>query len=160
MGQEVVEAMRPGLQRRLKREVEGEVFLDGFSRGRYATDASIYQIVPAAVVVPRSTADVAAALQAAREEGLALTMRGGGTSQCGQTVNSGVVVDTSKYLNRILELDVEGRRALVEPGIVLDQLNRALKAHGLWFPIDISTASRATIGGMAGNNSCGARSLR
>ena len=156
--------MQPGLQsglgRRLAREVEGEVFLDGFSRGRYATDASIYQIMPAAVVVPRTVADVAATLAAAREEGVALTMRGGGTSQCGQTVNSGIVVDTSKHLNRILELDVEGRRALVEPGIVLDELNRALKPHGLWFPVDISTASRATIGGMAGNNSCGARSLR
>ena len=160
MGRQMVEVMRPGLERRLAREIEGEVLVDAFSRGRYASDASIYQIMPAAVVVPRSTADVAAALAAARQEGLALTMRGGGTSQCGQTVNSGLVVDTSKYLNRILELDVEGRRALVEPGIVLDELNRALKTHGLWFPVDISTASRATIGGMAGNNSCGARSLR
>ncbi|HSG95931.1 MAG TPA: FAD-linked oxidase C-terminal domain-containing protein, partial [Afifellaceae bacterium] len=139
---------------------EGEVFADAFARGRYATDASIYQIMPAAVVVPRSADDVAAALTLAREEGLALTMRGGGTSQCGQSVNSGIVVDTSIHLNRILELDMEGRRALVEPGIVLDELNRALRPHGLWFPIDISTASRATIGGMAGNNSCGARSLR
>jgi FAD/FMN-containing dehydrogenase/Fe-S oxidoreductase len=152
--------LRPGLEGRLKREVEGEVFADAFSRGRYATDASIYQIMPAAVVVPRSTADVAAALSVAREEGLALTMRGGGTSQCGQSVNSGVIVDTSKYLGRILELDVEGRRALVEPGIVLDELNRVLRPYGLWFPVDISTASRATIGGMAGNNSCGTRSLR
>ncbi len=160
MAQQAMELMRPGLQRRLAREIEGEVFADAFSRGRYATDASIYQIVPAAVVVPRSADDVAAALAAARDEGLALTMRGGGTSQCGQTVNSGLVADTSKFLNRIVELDVEGRRAVVEPGIVLDDLNRALKRHGLWFPIDISTASRATIGGMAGNNSCGARSLR
>jgi FAD/FMN-containing dehydrogenase/Fe-S oxidoreductase len=156
----MVELMQSELGRRLAREVEGEVFADAFSRGRYATDASIYQIMPAAVVVPRTVADVAAALGVAREEGLALTMRGGGTSQCGQTVNSGLVVDTSKHLNRILELDVEGRRALVEPGIVLDELNRALKPHGLWFPVDISTASRATIGGMAGNNSCGTRSLR
>jgi len=150
----------PGLGRRLAREVQGEVLVDAFSRGRYATDASIYQIMPAAIVVPRTIADVAATLAVAREEGITLTMRGGGTSQCGQTVNSGIIVDTSKYLNRILELDVEGRRALVEPGIVLEELNRALKAHGLWFPIDISTASRATIGGMAGNNSCGTRSLR
>ncbi|MGR3756765.1 MAG: FAD-binding and (Fe-S)-binding domain-containing protein, partial [Tranquillimonas sp.] len=88
------------------------------------------------------------------------TMRGGGTSQCGQTVNSGLVVDCSRHMNRVLELDVAGRRALVEPGIVLDELNRQLKPHGLWFPVDISTASRATIGGMAGNNSCGSRSLR
>ncbi|WP_206454594.1 FAD-binding and (Fe-S)-binding domain-containing protein [Aurantimonas marina] len=152
--------IRPGLSRRLSKEIAGEVLFDRFSRGRYATDASIYQIMPVGVVVARTTDDVAAALDAAREEGLPLTMRGGGTSQCGQTVNSGLVVDTSKYLNRLLELDVEGRRAVVEPGIVLDDLNRLLKPHGLWFPVDVSTASRATIGGMAGNNSCGSRSLR
>src|SRR6056297_3448931 len=145
---------------RLAREIEGEVRLDTFSRGRYATDASIYQIMPAGVVIAKSTDDVAAALDASREAGLALTMRGGGTSQCGQTVNSGLIVDCSKHLNRILELDVEGRRAVVEPGIVLDDLNRQLKPHGLWFPVDVSTASRATIGGMVGNNSCGSRSLR
>ena len=86
--------------------------------------------------------------------------RGGGTSQCGQAVNESLVVDCSRHLNRIVELDVAGRRCVVEPGIVLDDLNRALKPHGLWFPVDISTASRATIGGMAGNNSCGGRSLR
>ncbi len=154
------EMIRPGLSRRLSKEIAGEVLFDRFSRGRYATDASIYQIMPAGVVVARTTHDVAAALDAAREEGLPLTMRGGGTSQCGQTVNSGLVVDTSKYLNRLLELDVGGRRAVVEPGIVLDDLNRLLKPHGLWFPVDVSTASRATVGGMAGNNSCGSRSLR
>jgi len=86
--------------------------------------------------------------------------RGGGTSQCGQTVNHAVVIDASKHLNRLLELDVEGRRCLVEPGIVLDELNRQLRPHGLWFPVDVSTSSRATIGGMAGNNSCGGRSIR
>ena len=89
-----------------------------------------------------------------------VTPRGGGTSQCGQTVNEGIVVDFSKHLNRILSLDVENRTCVVEPGIVLDDLNRQLKKHGLWFPVDVSTASRATIGGMAGNNSCGGRSLR
>src|SRR5262249_37958679 len=85
---------------------------------------------------------------------------GGGTSQSGQTVNHSLVLDCSKYLNRIIDVDVAARRCVVEPGIVLDDLNRQLKPHGLWFPVDISTASRATIGGMAGNNSCGARSLR
>ncbi|MEF2553741.1 FAD-linked oxidase C-terminal domain-containing protein [Aurantimonas sp. A2-1-M11] len=154
------EMIRPGLSRRLEREIAGEVHFDRFNRGRYATDASIYQIMPAGVVVAKTTDDVAAALDACREEGLPLTMRGGGTSQCGQTVNSGLIVDTSKHLNKLLELDVAGRRALVEPGIVLDDLNRLLKPHGLWFPVDVSTASRATIGGMAGNNSCGSRSLR
>lgn len=145
---------------RLRREVQGEVLIDPFSRGRYATDASIYQMMPAAVVIPTCQDDVAAALDTAREAGLPITMRGGGTSQCGQTVNNGLVIDCSKHLNRILELDVEGRRAVVEPGIVLDDLNRQLKPHGLWFPVDVSTASRATIGGMVGNNSCGSRSLR
>lgn len=139
---------------------EGEVLFDVVSRGRYATDASHYQVIPAAVAVPRSAADIALALDAARSEGLPVTMRGGGTSQCGQTINTGLILDCSKYLNDIIELDVEGRRALVQPGIVLDELNRRLKPHGLWFPIDVSTGSRATIGGMTGNNSCGARSLR
>src|SRR5262249_1733258 len=92
--------------------------------------------------------------------GVSVLPRGAGTSQSGQTVNESLVIDCSKYLNRVLELDVAGRRCVVEPGIVLDELNRQLKPHGLWFPVDISTASRATIGGMAGNNSCGARSLR
>ena len=100
------------------------------------------------------------ALAIARDEGRNVTPRGGGTSQCGQTVNDGIVVDFSKHLNRILSLDVENRTCVVEPGIVLDDLNRQLKKHGLWFPVDVSTASRATIGGMAGNNSCGGRSLR
>lgn len=148
------------IQQRLSREVQGETRFDAFSRGRYATDASIYQIMPAGVILAKAPEDVLAALDAAREAGVPLTMRGGGTSQCGQTVNSGLIVDCSKYLNRILELDVAGRRAVVEPGIVLDDLNRALKPHGLWFPVDVSTASRATIGGMVGNNSCGSRSLR
>jgi FAD/FMN-containing dehydrogenase len=144
----------------LRREIRGEVLFDAFSRGRYATDASIYQIEPLGVVVPKSREDAAAAIAIAREEGVPVLPRGGGTSQCGQTVNEGLIVDTSKYLNRIVSLDVEARRCIVEPGIVLDDLNRELAKHGLWFPIDVSTASRATIGGMAGNNSCGGRSLR
>ncbi|NND48685.1 MAG: FAD-binding oxidoreductase, partial [Rhizobiales bacterium] len=151
---------QPALERRLAAEIEGEVRFDSFSRGRYATDASIYQMMPAGVVVARHEADIAAATAIAREEGMPVLARGGGTSQSGQTVNEALIIDCSKWLNRIVELDVEGRRAVVEPGIVLDELNRALKPHGLWFPVDVSTASRATIGGMAGNNSCGARSIR
>lgn len=147
-------------RKRLQTGFEGEVLFDYFSLGRYATDASHYQMIPAAVATPRTDADVAIALEAAREAGHPLTMRGGGTSQCGQTINRGLILDCSKHLNGILELDVDGRRALVQPGIVLDELNRQLKPHGLWFPVDVSTASRATIGGMAANNSCGARSLR
>jgi len=148
------------LERRLRAEMTGDVLFDGFSRGRYATDASFYQIMPSGVVVPKTMDEALRALAIARDEGVKVTPRGGGTSQCGQTVNDGLVVDLSKHLNRILSLDVEGRTCVVEPGIVLDGLNRQLKKHGLWFPVDVSTASRATIGGMAGNNSCGGRSLR
>ncbi|WP_063202998.1 FAD-binding and (Fe-S)-binding domain-containing protein [Bradyrhizobium sp. AT1] len=148
------------LAARLAREITGDVLFDRFSRGRYATDASFYQIVPSGVVVPKTMDEALRALAIARGEGVKVTPRGGGTSQCGQTVNDGLVVDLSKHLNRILSLDVEGRTCVVEPGIVLDDLNRQLKKHGLWFPVDVSTASRATIGGMAGNNSCGGRSLR
>src|SRR6476620_8097582 len=149
----------PGLERRLKAEMP-EVHFDHFTRGRYATDASHYQIVPLGVAVPRSMAEAARALAIARAEGVSVTPRGGGTSQCGQTINQSLIIDCSKHLTHLLGLDVAGRRCVVEPGIVLDELNRALKPHGLWFPVDISTASRATLGGMVGNNSCGARSLR
>jgi FAD/FMN-containing dehydrogenase/Fe-S oxidoreductase len=153
-------AQKDGLAARLAREITGDVLFDSFSRGRYATDASFYQIVPAGVVVPKTMDEALRALAIARDAGRKVTPRGGGTSQCGQTVNDGIVVDLSKHLNRILSLDVEGRTCVVEPGIVLDDLNRQLRKHGLWFPVDVSTASRATIGGMAGNNSCGGRSLR
>ena len=156
----MAETVHLGLQRRLKAELSGDVIFDRFSRGRYATDASHYQIVPVGVVAPRTIAEAERAIAIAREEGVAITARGGGTSQCGQTINSSLIVDCSKYLDRLIEVDVGGRRCVVEPGIVLDELNRRLKPHGLWFPVDISTASRATIGGMVGNNSCGARSLR
>jgi FAD/FMN-containing dehydrogenase/Fe-S oxidoreductase len=148
------------LEQRLKREITGDVLFDPFNRGRYATDASFYQIMPAGVVVPRSVDEALRALAIARDAGRIVTPRGGGTSQCGQTVNDGIVIDFSKHLNRIIALDAENRTCVVEPGIVLDDLNRQLKRHGLWFPVDVSTASRATIGGMAGNNSCGGRSLR
>ncbi len=150
----------PGLERRLQAELSGEVRFDRFSRGRYATDASHYQMMPVGVVTPRNMPEALRAIALARDEGVSILPRGGGTSQAGQTVNSSLVIDCSKYLNRVLDLDVAARRCAVEPGIVLDDLNRALKPHGLWFPVDISTASRATIGGMVGNNSCGARSLR
>src|ERR1700681_3054383 len=152
--------LAPGLERRLKAEVTGDVWFDRFTLGRYATDASHYQMMPLGVVAPRSVAEAERAIALARSEKITVLPRGGGTSQSGQTVNHSLVIDCSKYLNRIVDLDVAGRRCVVEPGIVLDDLNRQLKSHGLWFPVDISTASRATIGGMTGNNSCGARSLR
>ena len=150
----------PALAARLRGALEGEVLFDAFSRGRYATDASHYQIEPIGVVVPKTEADVLAAVEIAREEGVPLLPRGGGTSQCGQTVGRCLVLDTSKHLNRILALDPERREVTVEPGLVLDRLNARLRAEGLQFAVDISTGSRATLGGMAGNNSCGARSIR
>ena len=148
------------LEQRLRSDLTGDVFFDAFNRGRYATDASFYQIMPAGVVVPRTVDEALRTLAIVRDAGRIVTPRGGGTSQCGQTVNDGIVVDLSKHLNKIISLDVENRTCVVEPGIVLDDLNRQLRKHGLWFPVDVSTASRATIGGMAGNNSCGGRSLR
>ncbi len=145
--------------KRLRQEVAGEVYGDLFNRGRYATDASIYQMMPAGVVLPRTVNDLKITLDIAREFKMPITARGGGTSQCGQTVNSGLVIDNSRYLNELLQLDVANKRCTVQPGMVLDDLNRLLKPQGLWFPVDVSTASRATIGGMAANNSCGQRSI-
>jgi len=148
------------LAERLRKALQGEVLFDRFSRGRYATDASHYQVEPVGVVVPGSDDDVRAALQIAREEGVTLLPRGGGTSQSGQTVGRSLVIDFSKHLKRLVAVDPEARTCVVEPGIVLDDLNRQLRPTGLWFPVDVSTASRATVGGMAGNNSCGTRSIR
>ena len=150
----------PGLAARLRREIEGEVWFDPASRGRYSTDASIYQIEPIGVVAPRSTEDIEHAIAVCREAGAPVLARGAGTSQCGQTVGEAVVVDTSRHLDRVLGFDEESRRVTVQPGIVLDRLNAWLKPKGLFFPVDVSPANRATIGGMAGNNSCGSRSIR
>ena len=150
----------PALAARLRRELEGEVLFDAFARGRYSTDASIYQIEPIGVVLPRNEQDVVRAIQIAVEEGIPVLPRGGGTSQIGQTVGEALVLDTSKYLNAINSFDVAATTVSVDPGLVLDQLNRFLKPHGLFFPVDVSTGNRATLGGMAGNNSCGARSIR
>jgi FAD/FMN-containing dehydrogenase/Fe-S oxidoreductase len=150
----------PGLERRLRAAQVCGVRFDAFSRGRYSTDASHYQIMPLGVVTPRSIEEADRAIEICRAEGVPVTARGGGTSQAGQTINQSLIVDCSPHLNDIVDLDVANRRCVVQPGIVLDELNRRLKPSGLWFPVDISTASRATIGGMVGNNSCGARSLR
>ena len=148
------------LAERLRREIRGEVLFERADRGRYATDASIYQVEPIGVIVPEEIGDVAAALAIAREAGVPVLARGGGTSQCGQTVNRALVIDCSKHLRRILHVDPDARTALVEPGVVLGQLNGALRQHGLFFPVDPSTHARCTIGGMAGNNSCGSKSIR
>ena len=148
------------LARRLRNEVEGPVRFDALTRGLYATDASIYQIAPLGVVLPRTLDDVDATMAVAREEGVPVLPRGAGTSQCGQTVGRAVVIDTSRYLDRVLDVDRDARTATVESGLILEHLNRRLAPTGLFFPVDVATASRATIGGMAGNNSGGARSIR
>ncbi len=147
------------LAARLSKNTQGEVLFDAASRGRYATDASIYQIMPAGVFVPTNAEDVATAIGIARELKIPVLPRGAGTSQCGQTVGAALVIDTSKHLRRVLDVNVEARTATVEPGLVLDALNAQLKSHGLWFPVDVSTSAQATLGGMAGNNSCGSRSI-
>jgi FAD/FMN-containing dehydrogenase/Fe-S oxidoreductase len=148
------------LARKLRKELQGDVMFDVFSRGRYSTDASIYQIQPLGVTVPKSEQDVQIALQIAVDEGVPVLPRGGGTSQTGQAIGEALVMDTTKYLNRVLEFDAENKTVCVQPGVVLEQLNKFLKPHGLFFPVDVSTANRATLGGMAGNNSCGSRSIR
>ena len=147
------------LAAQLSRELEGETFFDALSRGRYSTDASMYQIQPIGVVVPRHKHDVLCAIQIAAEHGVPILPRGAGTSQAGQTVGAALVIDASKYLTAVSALEPGVRTVSVEPGIVLDTLNDVLQPHGLFFPVDVSTSSRATIGGMTGNNSVGARSL-
>ncbi|MBA2779130.1 FAD-binding and (Fe-S)-binding domain-containing protein [Billgrantia kenyensis] len=148
------------LAARLSREMEGEVLFDRASRGRYSTDASIYQVMPVGVVIPRHQQDLTAALEAARDARVAILARGAGTSQCGQTVGEALVIDTTRWLNQVVDFDAEARTVVVEPGIVLDHLNAWLKPHGLWYPVDVSTSAQCTIGGMTGNNSCGSRSIR
>ncbi|MEO8159532.1 MAG: FAD-linked oxidase C-terminal domain-containing protein [Betaproteobacteria bacterium] len=151
---------RSPLERRLRANCEGDVLFDAFSRGRYSTDASIYQIEPVGVVIPRTEEAARVALQIAAEEGVPILPRGAGTSQCGQTVGQALVIDCSKYLHEVIRIDADKREATVQPGLVLDHLNARLRAHQLWFPVDVSTSAQATLGGMTGNNSCGSRSIR
>ncbi len=139
---------------------QGEVLFDRASRGRYSTDASIYQIEPVGVVIPRDEADLGLAVDIARDAKAAILPRGAGTSQCGQTVGEALVIDCSKYLREIVGFDKNKAQVTVQPGVVLDQLNAWLKPHGLWYPVDVSTSAQCTLGGMAGNNSCGSRSIR
>ena len=144
---------------RLRRALDAEVMFDPATRGRYSTDASIYQIEPVGVVVPRNEEAARNAVVMAAEAGIPILPRGAGTSQCGQTVGAALVIDNSKHLNGLVSVDPANRLAVVQPGIVLDQLNALLRPHGLWFPVDVSTSAQATIGGMTGNNSCGSRSI-
>jgi FAD/FMN-containing dehydrogenase/Fe-S oxidoreductase len=136
-----------------------EARFDRLSRALYSTDASVYQVVPAGVLLPRSEEEVAAAVRACGRFRVPLTARGGGTSQAGQCIGPGLVLDCSRHLNRVLEINAAEGWARVQPGCVLDDLNRALRPHGLHFPLDISTSDRATVGGMVANNSSGTRSV-
>ena len=147
------------LQKELERQIQGEVRFDTITRALYSTDASVYMIRPLGVAIPKSREDVIRIVQICGRMRCPLTMRGGGTSQAGQAIGEGLQVDTSKYFNRVLEVNAEERWARVEPGVVLDELNAQLAPLGLRFAPDISTASRATIGGMMANNSAGARSV-
>ena len=147
------------LAERIEKNCAAKVYTDIGSRGRYATDASIYQTIPKAVCIPTCAEDVTVALQVAKELEVPILPRGGGTSQCGQTTGAALVIDNSKHFRKIIAIDPNEKKVVVEPGVVLDHLNAALKKHHLWFPVDVSTAAQATIGGMAGNNSCGSRSI-
>src|ERR1700726_1153130 len=147
------------LEGELRKQLDGKVRFDALSRALYSTDASVYKIRPRGVVIPKTREDIIRTVEICGRLRCPITMRGGGTSQAGQAIGEGLMVDTSKYYNRLLEVNAEERWARVEPGIVLDELNAELAPLRLRFAPDISTASRATIGGMMANNSSGARSV-
>jgi len=147
------------LAKRLRNETRAQVLWSAADRGRYSTDASIYQVMPVGVLIPKTMHDVQTALDICRDLSVPIVPRGGGTSQCGQTVGVGLVIDYSKHLNNVSNLDLTNGTVEVEPGVVLDHLNAELRQHGVWYPVDVSTSAQATLGGMAGNNSCGSRSL-
>ncbi|MDX1576865.1 MAG: FAD-linked oxidase C-terminal domain-containing protein [Gemmatimonadota bacterium] len=156
----MAQRLRPRLDARLRSALSGEVRTDDVTRGLYATDASIYRITPLAVAFPRSGQEIRRAVEIAGELGTSVVPRGAGTSQSGQAIGPGLILDTSRHLDAVLDFEPEARRIVVRPGLVLDALNRFLEPHGLFFPVDVATSSRATLGGMAGNNSAGARSVR
>ncbi|WP_144006843.1 FAD-binding and (Fe-S)-binding domain-containing protein [Pelomonas sp. KK5] len=153
----------PELERRLRAQTAGEVHADAAGRGRYATDASIYQLMPACVLVPRSEDDVAAAIAVCRELQVAVVPRGAGTGEAGQALAAApgntLVIDCSRHLNRLLALDEQARTVTVQPGMTLAALNEQLRPRGLWLPLDIDSAFEATLGGMAGTDAAGPRAL-
>ena len=140
------------IAKEIQGQVKGKVLFDEFSRGRYSTDASLYQIKPLGAVLPKDKNDVLKIMEYSQKQGISLLARGGGSSQSGQTVGESIVLDYSRHQNKILDFNKEEKTVWVEPGIVLDQLNAYLKPYGLWYPVDVSTSSRATIGGMTANN--------
>src|SRR5438132_11505311 len=146
------ELKRQLLHQHLRRHIAGEVRFDDTSRKIYSTDASIYQIEPLGVVIPKSADDIHATVQVCAEMRIPITARGGGTSLSGQSIGPGVVLDCSKYLSQILDFDPAGRKVRLQPGVILDSLNAAVAGHGLQFGPDVATANRAILGGMIGNN--------
>lgn len=152
-------AERLDLARELASRLQGEVRFDRYSRALYSTDASIYEVEPLGVVVPRTLEDVVAAVEIAAGRGVPILPRGGGTSLEGQTVGAALQLDFSKHLHRVRRIEPQERWVEVEPGVIPDQLNRALAPYGLMFAPDVATADRACLGGMLGNNSSGVRSL-
>lgn len=148
-----------GLERDLRRTLEGEVRFDNGSRAMYAAAGGNYRLVPIGVVIPRTEQDVVSAVSVCRHYGAPVLPRGGGTSLAGQCCNVAVVIDASKYLRQILELDPEKRRARVQPGLVLDDLRDTAEKHHLTFAPDPSTHNRCTLGGMIDNNSYGVHSV-
>src|SRR6202049_5025996 len=153
--------MSPSLSdfQRLSAELEGVLHLDATMRRLYATDASVYREVPQAVALPKTEGDICKLVRFARERGTSLIPRTAGTSLAGQVVGAGIVVDVSRHLTRILEIDPVRRRVRVQPGVVRNELNLALAPHGLFFAPETSTQNRCMIGGMVGNNACGANSV-
>lgn len=147
--------MTSSFAQHLNRIITGDVEESVRRRAEYSTDASNYRVVPSLVAFPRTAEDILAARSAAADEGMPLTLRGGGTSIAGNSIGPGLVLDLSRYYNKILDLDVEARRARVQPGVVLSTLQELSAPHGLRFGPDPSTSTRATIGGMIGNNACG-----
>ena len=154
-----IDSVTGDLEADLRAAVGGEVRFDTISRNMYSTDASIYQMEPVGVVIPRDAADVQAAIEIAGKNGVAVLPRGGGTGLSGQTVNHAVVIDFSKYMYDVLEINREEHWVRTQPGVTIDELNRQLKSSGLFFTPDPSTSSRANIGGAMGNNSCGTHSI-
>jgi len=144
----------------LREHLEGEVLADHLTRVLYATDASVYREIPAAVVLPKTEADIHHLVQFARAQGFGLIPRAAGTSLAGQCVGDGIVVDISKYFTKILELNEKERWVRVQPGVIRDDLNLFLKPYGLFFGPNTSTSNRSMIGGMVGNNSCGSTSIK
>ncbi|HSG32608.1 MAG TPA: FAD-binding oxidoreductase, partial [Thermodesulfobacteriota bacterium] len=153
------DALNNELEAELKRELGAEIRFDEMSRILYSTDASNYEIEPIGVVLPRTADDLAGAVQIAKRFNVAVLPRGGGTSLAGQAVGSALIVDTSKYLNKIITVDAENNTVRTEPGIYLQQLNDNLKKFSLMFGPDPSTARIATVGGVVGNNATGAHSI-